>query len=180
MVTGMQEVVSVTEPGVLKAMAHPLRARLYYTLFARGTARAADLARELQVPANQVSFHLRLMARYGLIEEAPEHARDKRDRVWRPASTTGLDIDPALANTPAYQEAGRRRAHQVLDAYLTRARPGFHHANDITMHLTPAEARQAAEEVQAVLMRWNQHGQAAAEGDRTTYLANVHIQPLPE
>ena len=48
--------------------------------------RAADVARELDIPANQASFHLRQLAKYGLVEEAPEEARDKRDRVWRPTS----------------------------------------------------------------------------------------------
>ncbi|MGI8867306.1 MAG: winged helix-turn-helix domain-containing protein [Mycobacteriales bacterium] len=178
------QVVTVTEPQVLKAMAHPLRARLFYALYAREFARAADLARELDVPANQISFHLRLMARHGLIEEAPERARDKRDRVWRPVSTMGFEIDPAVAGTPAYREAGRRHAHEVLDAYLTRARSGFHHANDITAHLSPEEVAQMAEEIQALLMRWNARGKAHTAKDpgapRTTYLMSVHVQPLPE
>ena len=37
----------------------------------------------LDIPANQASFHLRQLAKYGLIEEDPDAARDKRDRVWR-------------------------------------------------------------------------------------------------
>ncbi len=31
-----------------------------------------------------MSFHLRVLAKAGMIAEAPEHARDKRDRVWKP------------------------------------------------------------------------------------------------
>lgn len=179
----MPEVVKITEQGVLRAMAHPLRTRLYYTLLARGAARATDLARELDVPGNQVSFHLRLMAKYGLIQEAPEYARDKRDRVWQPASTMGIDPDEALTAAPAYQEARRRAAHHVLEAYLAQSRPGFHHSNDITVHLSSMEVEQFASDLQDLLMRWNQTGQANAATDpetvRTTYLATVHIQPLP-
>ncbi|WP_193597512.1 winged helix-turn-helix domain-containing protein [Microbacterium sp. YJN-G] len=68
---------------MLRAYSHPLRRRLTRAVAARGHARAADLAADLGVPANSVSFHLRVLADAGLIEEAPEYARDKRDRVWK-------------------------------------------------------------------------------------------------
>src|SRR5690606_22496775 len=68
---------------MLKAYAHPLRRRIAKAVGARGHARAADIAADLGVPANSVSFHLRVLADADLIEEAPEHARDKRDRVWK-------------------------------------------------------------------------------------------------
>lgn len=67
----------------LRAMAHPLRLELMERMGRRGTARAADLAADLGIPANSVSYHLRILARGGVIEEAPEAARDRRDRVWR-------------------------------------------------------------------------------------------------
>lgn len=68
---------------MLKAYAHPLRRRIARAVAARGHARAADIAADLGVAANSVSFHLRVLADAGFIEEAPEHARDKRDRVWK-------------------------------------------------------------------------------------------------
>ncbi|MEW1962902.1 winged helix-turn-helix domain-containing protein [Microbacterium sp. NPDC077644] len=68
---------------MLKAYSHPLRRRIARAVAARGHARAADIAADLDVPANSVSFHLRVLADAGMIEEDPEHARDKRDRVWK-------------------------------------------------------------------------------------------------
>ncbi|WP_460810007.1 helix-turn-helix domain-containing protein [Microlunatus endophyticus] len=173
----------MSDSAVLKGLAHPLRARLYYVLFARGTARATDLARELDAPVNQISQHLRYMAKYGIIEEATGLATDKRERVWRPASSMGLAPDPDATAAPAYEEIGRRSAHATLDAYLTNARPGFHHANDITVHLSPDEVEEFANEVQELLLRWNRLGQdrnaADPETERVTYLTNVYIHPLP-
>lgn len=67
----------------LRAMAHPLRMRIIERVGRRGTARAADLAEDLDIPANSVSYHLRTLARGGVVVEAPEAARDKRDRVWK-------------------------------------------------------------------------------------------------
>ncbi|KJQ56085.1 ArsR/SmtB family transcription factor [Microbacterium sp. SA39] len=67
---------------MLKAYSHPLRRQILRLIARRGFLRAADVAAELDVPANSVSFHLRTLADAGLIEEAPEKARDRRDRVW--------------------------------------------------------------------------------------------------
>ncbi|MFJ4254011.1 ArsR/SmtB family transcription factor [Microbacterium sp. NPDC090003] len=67
---------------MLKAFANPLRRRILRLFSRHEHLRAADIAAELEVPANSVSFHLRALADAGLIVEAPEHARDRRDRVW--------------------------------------------------------------------------------------------------
>lgn len=76
---------------MLKALAHPVRQQIFRALTGRGHARAADLATDLGLPANQISFHLRVLADAEIIEEAPEHARDRRDRVWRMRSS-GWDV----------------------------------------------------------------------------------------
>lgn len=99
---------SIGSVSTLKALAHPIRQQLFRTLIVRGHARAADLAATLGIPANKVSFHLRVLADAQIIEEAPEHARDKRDRVWKPKSGS-LDLggpdrpvaDEALASNVA-------------------------------------------------------------------------------
>lgn len=75
---------TVMTDAMLKALTHPLRRRIMRLLAQRMHARAADLAGELDVAPNSVSFHLRSLADAGLIEEAPERARDRRDRVWTP------------------------------------------------------------------------------------------------
>ena len=75
-----EEVVMTT--AMLKALAHPLRRRMTKSFASREFARAADIAEDLGVPANSASFHLRVLADAGLIVEAPEKARDRRDRVW--------------------------------------------------------------------------------------------------
>ncbi|CAH0255389.1 helix-turn-helix domain-containing protein [Microbacterium foliorum] len=68
---------------MLKAYAHPLRRQMVRLFARREHLRAADVAEDLGVAPNSASFHLRVLADAGLIEEAPEHARDRRDRVWK-------------------------------------------------------------------------------------------------
>lgn len=68
---------------VLKAYANPIRRQILKQFAKHEFRRAADVAEALDIPANKVSFHLRVLAEAGLLVEAPEQARDRRDRVWR-------------------------------------------------------------------------------------------------
>src|SRR4051812_10953181 len=100
----------IDDPRILRAIAHPMRQRVLGELVAAGHLRAADVAEVLGIPANQASFHLRQLAKYGLVEPAPELARDGRDRVWRAAHESGLSVNlEALA-----KEAGGKAAITVF------------------------------------------------------------------
>ena len=68
--------------------------------------RAADIGEALGIPANQASFHLRQLAKYGVIVAAPEAARDKRDRVWRTRPRTASPS--TSASWPTRPVAARR------------------------------------------------------------------------
>ena len=111
------------DPRVLRAIAHPVRNLILTALDATGPLRAADVATELGIPANQASFHLRQLAKYGLAVEAPEEARDGRDRVWKSAHESGLNVDThSLAEAPGGKAAVQvfRRvwsdsAHEAVD-----------------------------------------------------------------
>ncbi|MGO3148626.1 MAG: winged helix-turn-helix domain-containing protein [Glutamicibacter ardleyensis] len=95
--------VTFTSP-MLKAIANPLRRQIFDALGAMGTGRAADLGELLGIAPNKVSFHLRELAKAELIEEAPELARDKRDRVWKPTAggfTTGEPSERAGDESPS-------------------------------------------------------------------------------
>src|SRR5215207_5197454 len=108
--------------------------------------RAADLARELGLPANQMSFHLRQLAKYGLIVEAPEAARDQRDRVWRSADAGSLSMDVgAIEKEPGGKAAATvflrtaaGWAHQLVEAaYGQDRRPDTHRSTmDTAVRLT--------------------------------------------
>jgi DNA-binding transcriptional ArsR family regulator len=78
----------VTDSKVLTAMAHPLRRRLLNLLEVDGPAMASVLAERTGEAVGNVSHHLRVLATAGLIEEAPELARDRRERWWRQVPET--------------------------------------------------------------------------------------------
>ena len=97
---------------------------------ATGPIRAADIARDLGIPANQASFHLRQLAKYGLVEEAAGAGRDKRDRVWRVVAEEGLHLPAELEKAPGgkaavgvYRRNASAWAHLLVDrAYAPTTR----------------------------------------------------------
>lgn len=73
---------TVSGAGELRALAHPVRMRLFQALYARGTATATELGEMIgESPAN-CSWHLRQLAKYGFVEEAG--GGTGRHRPWRP------------------------------------------------------------------------------------------------
>lgn len=155
----------MTSP-MLKAMSHPLRRRIVAVLGAQDYARATDLAEQLGVAANSLSFHLRALAGAGLVEEAPEFARDRRDRVWRTASRAYQVGSPEAPVGPedeapllAYLDQMALDQQDMLTRVLDWA-PEFATGRDAdakgeldvgTVRLTQAEAKRVYEEVRVVL-----------------------------
>ena len=60
------------------------------------------------------SYHLRALARYGLVEEAPSRG-DARERVWR-STVHSWQVDPGASGDPETQAA----ESALVDAYLSR------------------------------------------------------------
>ncbi len=67
----------------IAALHHPLRRRLVELMSLNGPATASQLAQHTDQHVGNVSHHLKMLHKAGLIEAAPELARDKRERWWR-------------------------------------------------------------------------------------------------
>ncbi len=72
----------VVDPTTLKALAHPLRVRMYDLLADGGPATASQLADAVGESSGTTSYHLRVLAKHGFIEEDQSRG-DRRDRWWR-------------------------------------------------------------------------------------------------
>src|SRR5689334_4194271 len=81
----------ITEPAALEALAHPVRLDLLNYLMSNGPATASTCARAVGDTPSNCSYHLRMLAKFGLVGEAP--SADGRERPWR-ALVTGLITNP--------------------------------------------------------------------------------------
>jgi predicted ArsR family transcriptional regulator len=180
--------VPAPDPTVLRALAHPVRSRILSELSAQGSLRAADVAQELGIAASSASFHLRQLAKYGLVEEDPDAGRDRRDRVWRAVEEAGHDIDLASASSQPGGEAAARvfrtqaaaRGHQLVEAAYAEPRPEGSQRTvvDAAVRLSPEEATELGAEIAALVRAWGDRTRGAA-GERRTYSVFGIVQPEP-
>jgi hypothetical protein len=184
----------LTDPKELRAIAHPLRNRLLTELFARQAATVTELAQAVGEPVNKVSFHLRLLGKYGFIVEAPELARDGRDRWWRPAYADGFDWDELAITHPNIVRAQHKRGlNQTLDLiqdYFSGAYERLPEwddsvfSHDYYLRMTPEEAREFNREWLDFFFRWrNRIADELAAGDeagRESFVVYSYGFPMPK
>ena len=106
----------ITDVRALRALADPIRYRILGHLMAVGAQTASQCAEVVGATPSNCSYHLRELARYGLVERAAAGVGDGRERPWRPTAT-GLRTDvPADSNAdPAAIAASRRLIHAGVD-----------------------------------------------------------------
>ncbi|MCG5213656.1 winged helix-turn-helix domain-containing protein [Streptosporangium sp. KLBMP 9127] len=76
---------TLSDPGALKALGHPLRQRILRHLGVHGPATSTTLAHALGENTGTLSYHLRQLEHHGFIEEIPERSAG-RERWWRQVS----------------------------------------------------------------------------------------------
>jgi len=176
----------IDDARVLRAVAHPIRNRILAELEAGGPMRAADIAERVEIPANQASFHLRQLAKYALVEEAPELARDGRERVWRTASPAGWsislhDLEKAPGGTAAvavYRRQAAAEAHRMVDKTYEPRDPDVHRMfSDQAVRLTQDEAREFGEALNDLVEQWRDRTAGLTGDDRQTHRLMMMLQP---
>lgn len=179
------------DPRILRAIAHPTRNRVLHELSAAGSLRAADIARRIDVPANQASFHLRQLAKYGLVEEDPDAGRDRRDRVWRLVDPDGIRFRTAdmlaqpggRAAYAVFRRTAVEWGQHLVERAFAEAKGGSEGRNisEWSLRVTADEAHRLAREVEEVVERFRDAGRTAPESeDRDTYSVYLLVQPYPD
>jgi predicted ArsR family transcriptional regulator len=111
-----RSVARLTDPKALRAYAHPVRMTLIGLLRTRGPLTATQAARLTGESSGTCSFHLRQLAKYGLVEEAGGGAG--RERPWR-ATTMYTSVEDD-ADDPAAAAAGAQVRSVLADMYFKR------------------------------------------------------------
>src|SRR5687768_16806464 len=108
---------TITDVRVLRALADPIRYRILGHLMATGSGTASQCADVVGATASNCSYHLRQLAKYGLVERAPAGPGDGRERPWQPTAT-GFSYGPpdGVPDDPAANLVNRRLLHAGVDA----------------------------------------------------------------
>jgi DNA-binding transcriptional ArsR family regulator len=104
----------ISDPRVMRALSHPARIKIVEYLNDSGASvTATECASMVGLSPSATSYHLRELAKYGLVEQAPSQG-DGRERRWQGVGS-GLRIDPDM------DEPGAKTASKALvELYLVR------------------------------------------------------------
>ncbi|WP_406245559.1 ArsR/SmtB family transcription factor [Microbacterium sp. M] len=152
------------DPGALKALAHPLRVRIFDLLSTHGPQTASSLAALLGETSGSTSYHLRMLAAHDLILEV-EGRGTARERWWE-LPQGRIDIPgPSQTMTPANRAAAQivsseffRLRHETLMSWANRpeseAPEGWKDAGLIAttlLEMTPTQMEDLKAELMAVV-----------------------------
>jgi hypothetical protein len=162
------EGMSITDPTVMRALAHPVRMALIELFAVHPTLTATQASEALgESPAN-CAFHLRTLAKYGFVEEAG--GGRGRERPWRASTksqrirlrSSDLDSEQARVAAGALEQVWHDRVlARIRDVFVNRRwSPEWEAAagSSLTMtFLTPAELQTVRDEIGEVLLRhWDE------------------------
>src|SRR5881227_2355253 len=153
----------LTDPKALRALAHPIRLELVGLLRRQGPLTATKAAALLGESSGSTSFHLRQLAKYGLVEEAGG-GRGK-ERPWR--ATTMFTGWPEVTETPELSAASGLLRGVIAERYFEQlmrwlddreAEPEAWqeaaHFGDTLLWLTAEELRELGREEEALMDRY--------------------------
>ena len=162
-----RRVFEMTGP-VLKALAHPMRVRILQVLGLRDQVSVTSLAAELGESTGATSYHLRQLARHGLVEQCAPPPGGGRQQWWQMAvdeiHMKGFEfLDNEETREAAgflLRETGADRARKLANWYATANRwpAEWQRAGsdgDGRLDLNAAQTRALADEIKAVLDRYN-------------------------
>jgi DNA-binding transcriptional ArsR family regulator len=108
--------VRLRDPGALRALAHPARLMVVDELY-QGTERtASELARITDLSPSAMSYHLRALEKWGIVERAEER-EDGRERPWRAVGKSlSWGSDMSVAATAAQDVVAAGYLEQLREA----------------------------------------------------------------
>jgi DNA-binding transcriptional ArsR family regulator len=183
--------IELTDPRALRAVAHPIRLELIGLLRRSGPLTATQAAARIDESPASCSFHLRQLAKYGLVEEAGGGVG--RQRPWRATAT--YTSWPAAGGDPVREEATTMLSRVVIKRYLDQALewlerrrsepPEWADVADIgdrILYVTPAELAELDGQLEALMERFRdrlEDASARPPGARPVNLIRL-LLPLPE
>ncbi|MGN9838715.1 ArsR/SmtB family transcription factor [Nonomuraea sp. H19] len=119
-----QDSEGLSDPKAMRALAHPARLMILTRLGVEGSATATEVAEIAGITPSAASYHLRMLAKYGFVEDAPPRG-DGRERLWKVAAAP-LSIGISPSDHPDVRDAKlslisafRREANEEAERALS-------------------------------------------------------------
>jgi DNA-binding transcriptional ArsR family regulator len=117
--------IPITDPQAMRALAHPVRLAVLMHLQRNGPATATALSPHVGATPSVTSWHLRHLATFGLVIDAPadEVPGDRRQRWWK-AVARGFRFEPT--GDPAAEMLADQMyamSREQVDRWMSETRP---------------------------------------------------------
>jgi DNA-binding transcriptional ArsR family regulator len=155
--------LQLRDPGALRALAHPARLIVVDELYQGAERTASELAELTQLTPSAMSYHLRALERWGIVERAPPRD-DARERPWRaPGRSLSLVSDLSASAREArdmIMGASLQQLHEEFRRWSLveeRESDAWREVAGMSrsfLWLTLAEAREFSTELRAVVERY--------------------------
>lgn len=177
----------ITDPRALRAYAHPFRLTLIGLLRREGSMTATRAAELTGQSVASCSYHLRMLAKYGLAEQTGEGRG--REKPWR--ATSAFTSWPGHAADPEVREAATALSLAMVERYFTEATHWLENRHtepadwqesapvgDATLLITAAELKELGERVwellQPYVRRADRPERLPAGARRVSYVHFAH------
>ncbi len=160
----MKKTIELTDPRTLRALAHPTRLALVGLLRQHGSLTATQAAGMLGLNTGACSFHLRQLAKYGLVEEVSSPGRQK---PWR--ATAQSTSWPAVTSGPEMAAAVQLLSTVVAEHYVTLMFRWLERRTDepvewqeaawfgdLLLHMTPQELTAVGKQLEVLVAPYQQ------------------------
>ncbi len=160
----------LSDPRALHALAHPVRMAIIDVLREREVATATDCAGVLDESVQSCAYHLRTLAKWGLVEEVA--GPDGRERRWK-LRVSGFSVPKQQVASPQFKAAWAALRGRIVERDIDLLRrflddeesfsPEQHRASTIrnrTLHATPEELQRLADDVSSLLARYDRREKA--------------------
>lgn len=174
----------------LQALTHPMRIKIVGLLRLHGPATATALATRLNVNTGATSYHLRELAKAGMVVE-DESRGNARDRWWRAVHQSSVLDDPAmLANEPdavlGYLRGVAQLNAEEMFRYVEEL-PGMPQEwveastiSDYNLRLTAAQADTLLQELVGVIEKYRTDPEPEATDDNRQVAVQLQLFPREE
>lgn len=192
--------VRLTDPSVLRALAHPARLRILDVLTERDGATATQCAEVVGLTPSACSWHLRQLAAAGLVRDAGRRGSegtgrgDGRERVWEATiptwqvDTATIDADPTEAQglDMAVTQALLQAADATVEAFIVRAAQDLEPqpwldaslVSNSTLRLTATELTEVARQVMQILDPYRLRNRPDSGPDDRAIQAALRFVPI--
>ncbi len=172
----------------LRGIAHPLRLRILGSLRVDGPQTATQLAERMGESSASTSYHLRMLAAYGFVADAPELGKG-RERWWRAIHRSTYFETPADDSPEA--ELGAVYLSTVGDLYSRNIQAAIRRGptlseewrrasdmSDYVLTLTADEATELTRQLHEVVVQWRDETQGRTPPAEARHIT-VQTQVFP-